>query len=155
MKSNIDKNVAFLFKNIKMKPFLLSFIFALSICAIKAQTISDVDIVGKWKVVSTIDLSQEISKKDAEVITKAKKIFEKVIFNFGADKKFSFDIAVPELQIKSAYWSLKTKEGIIRISTTKAKTNKELLMQIKYKKEGDKMVFAMEEMPFFLVVEKL
>jgi hypothetical protein len=138
-----------------MKTILLSFLFALSICTTNAQTISDADFVGKWKVVSTIDLPQKNSKKEEEAITEAKKLFEKVIFSFGADKKFSFYNAMPELQIKSTYWSLKTNEGIIRISTTKAKTNKELLMQIKYKKQGDKMIFALEEVPFFLVVEKM
>jgi hypothetical protein len=144
-----------LFKYTTLKTVLFSLIFAISIFTSYAQTLSDKDFVGKWKVVGTKDLSNKNTKEEAETIVKAKKIFEKVIFTFGADKKFAFEIAVPELQIKSAYWSLKTKEGIINVTETKTTSDKNFLMQIMYKKQGDEVIFALEEMPFLLIVEKL
>ena len=137
-----------------MKLFLCSLLFSFCITNINAQITTDADLVGKWKVIKIKDLVKKRTEAETKKIAEAIKAFEQATFTFGADKKFTFQIPIEALQIKSAFWSLDTAKGIINIAASVKSKNKADIMQIDYKSGSGITMFLMPDTGLALKMEK-
>lgn len=138
-----------------MKLFLCTLLFLFCISYIDAQITNDADLVGKWKVIKVKDLVKKRTAEEAIKLSELTKAFENATFTFGTDNKFSFQITIEQLQIKSAFWSLDTAKGIINIAESKKSKNKGEIMQIDYKSGSGVTMFLMPETGLALKVEKI
>jgi Domain of unknown function (DUF5004) len=132
-----------------MKAKLLKLVLLFTIISIRinAQNLNETEIVGSWKVVSVHVANDNLFPKDQKAkLAAVKKSFLKSIFKFNADKMFSFDFDIKEMEIKKGHWKIDKMAKTFIIQEWKDKdTNKSQLMEIAAKKVGDKIVFSIAE----------
>jgi hypothetical protein len=138
-----------------MKTKLLVLFFTLAIITLptKAQSLTESEISGVWKVAKIHILNKipQDQKQTLELVTKA---FLKSKFNFKPDKNFSFDIEFNDIKIKNKYWKLdKLTQSFIVQDWKDKDTNKSKLMEIATRKDGNKILFMISET--FLELEML
>ncbi len=138
-----------------MRIFFVTLLISFCICKTNAQTITEKEIIGKWKVKIVEEMTKTTSKAETAKMDSVKKAFAKAIFTFEKDKKFTLDISIPELKVKAAFWQfLKNEEGI-RISEKINASFENAMFQIDIKKEKKKIYFLIEEIPFLFLAEKI
>lgn len=113
----------------------------------KEQVISEKELVGSWKVLKIQTTLEDHIPQDQKA---NKDRFENALlqskFYFEADKNFSFDISLEDLQIKKAHWKFDSSTNSIIIQEWKDINNdKFILMEVVVKKEGEKILFILSE----------
>jgi hypothetical protein len=137
-----------------MKIFFLSLLFCISINKINAQTITETDFIGKWKVKAIKEVNKPKTKAETARMDSIKKELKKAIFTFESNKKFSFNISIPELKVNDAFWQYLVNEEGIKISKKINASFDNSIFQIDVKVEKKKVYFYIEEIPFLFTVEK-
>ncbi len=125
------------------------------------QNFTENELSGKWKVVNVI--TARIPKGKESEIEKQKGAFLKSMFRFDPDKNFVFSIEnesddpeLEKMEIYGAHWKLEPSSGIVIIEEWKEKDSDKFdLMEIKIKREGDKILFFISDTYFKLEVQKL
>jgi len=132
----------------------LFFLFGALGLQVKAQTLTDKTIVGKWSVTKVTELT-EIPVGQEKTMEMLKIAFLKSKFEFKADHNFTFDFEFDEMQIKNGHWKYNdvTKSFVIQAWKNKD-TDKWKLMEIYTKKEGAKILFLLSESFFTLEMKQ-
>lgn len=125
------------------------------------QVFTENELSGKWKVVNVF-ISKIPKGKETET-EKQKAAFLKSTFRFDPGKYFTFtidnetdDLELDKMEIRAAHWQLESSSGLVTIAEWKEKdSDKYDLMEIKIKRDGDKIFFLISDTYFKLEVQKL
>lgn len=137
-----------------MKIFFFSILLCFSISKINAQSITETNFIGKWKVIAIKEVNKPKTKAETARMDSIKKELKKAIFTFESNKKFSFNISIPELKVNDAFWQYLVNEEGIKISKKINASFDNSIFQIDVKVEKKKVYFYIEEIPFLFTVEK-
>ena len=138
-----------------MKQLLIlsSFILILGL-KVSAQPLTDADIVGIWTV-KKVNILIELSDEQKQKMKILENAFLNSRFVFEADQNFSFHFEIADMEIQNSHWKYNDLSKSFIIQEWKNKeTNKGKLMVIKAKKEGEKLLFFIDESNLVLEMEK-
>ena len=129
----------------KTKLFLLFYILAIITLSTKAQSMTESEILGVWKV-AKIHILNKIPPEQKQTLELVTKAFLNSNFNFKKDKNFSFNIEFNEIKLKNKHWKLDklTQSFIVQDWKDKDKY-KSKLMEITTRKDGNKILFNIVE----------
>lgn len=121
----------------------------------KAQALTEKEILGTWKVVQIFVPENKVKADQKQAMDMLKGAFLKSKFRFGADRKFTFDFALPGMQVNNGRWNYNaaTKTFVIKDWNDKS-AGAGGLMEIETKKTGSKIVFRLADSPFSMEVMK-
>jgi hypothetical protein len=118
-----------------------------------AQDTSEIDIAGTWKVVNIIELAA-IPKDQDKTVEMYKEAFLKSTFVFQADHYFSFDFDIEKMRVQNGRWKFNTDTKSYIIQDWKDENSNRKLMEIKVRRDGDKILFLPAGPYFALEMEK-
>lgn len=141
---------------------ILILFLAIAVCHYKAagQAITENELSGNWKVVNVI--TSKVPKSKVAEVEKQKNAFLQSTFKFNPDKFFTLsfeneseDPEIEKMEIYGAHWKLESSPGIVFIEKWNEKDSDKFdLMEIKIKKEDDKIFFLISDTFFRLEVQK-
>lgn len=140
-----------------MKKILIISCLLLVTFSTYAQTITEKDIIGVWKVKTVKYLLKDIPKDRMQLAEKLRKEMEKSSYKFNKDHTFYFDCTIPEMSIfNKAHWKLGSKSNAIHIQEWKDKDKaKPLLNNLIIKTEEGKVFFIEADGALLVEVEKV
>ncbi|ALO16971.1 hypothetical protein L21SP5_03358 [Salinivirga cyanobacteriivorans] len=134
--------------------FIIVFFITFLGLNIGAQTLTDSDIVGTWTV-KKVNLLIELSEEQKQKMKVLEDAFLNSKFEFEADKNFSFLFEFKDMEIQNGHWKYDELSNSFIIQEWKNKeTDKGKLMAIKGKREGEKILFFLDESNLVLEMEK-
>ena len=137
---------------------LLVFVTALLVfCELRAQTLSEEDLVGDWRVVQIHEISDKMPSEMRQEMEMMRNAFLTSKFQFKPNKNFTFDFSLfdGEIEITNEHWKLDRQTGNVIIQEWKDKDKeKPVLMGIEVLRQAGKTIFVLQETFFSLEVEK-
>ncbi len=130
---------------------ILILIFVLQV---KAQSLTENEIVGTWSVLQ-ITVLTKLPDDQKKTIDRLKEAFLRSKFEFNADHTFIFDFELEKMKISNGYWKYNDWNKSFVIQDQKDKdTNNWKLMEIYTLRNGHKIVFQLHDIFVELVMNK-
>jgi hypothetical protein len=140
-----------------MKRFLsISFLILSMFSKVNSQVLSVEEVIGKWKIVS-VGLPQELInapefKEKAESLAHG---FIGKLLEFKADRHFSFDTGIFDLEINEGHWKHNNETGSFLIQEWEdRKTDKKIIMEIMLRNEDGKTMLLFSDADMMMEVVK-
>jgi hypothetical protein len=132
---------------------LIIFVLAFNI-QIKAQSLAENEIIGKWSVVQ-INVLTKIPDEQKKTVDRLKDAFLRSTFEFNPDHTFVFDFEIEKMRIQTGSWKYNDDSKSFIIQDWKDReTNNWKLMEINIRKEDNKIIFELHDVFVELVMNK-
>ena len=132
---------------------LIIFVLAFNI-QIKAQSLTENEIIGKWSVVQ-INVLTKIPEEQKKTVDRLKDAFLRSTFEFNPDHTFVFDFEIEKMRIQTGSWKYNHDSKSFIIQDWKDReTNNWKLMEINTRKEDNKIIFELHDVFVELVMNK-
>ncbi len=136
--------------------FILIVILHLFNTKSNAQSFTEKDLIGTWKVEKVqLLLTETLSEEESIRLKILESALLKSTFTFKSDHRFSFDIEISEMKIENDHWKIVPKTRIISIQEWKEKDKeKPVDMDIEINVDGENVTFIVADAMFLLNVKK-
>lgn len=139
---------------------LYLFLLLLTQTSFFGQSITESDLIGKWKVVTVEgmeDMPNPKTAKEKKIMESLKTAFLNATFEFKSDHHFTMAIDFPEIgqKMRNVHWKINPKKASVVIQEwVDRKTDQFKLMELFVLNKNGKTYFGLSESPFLLEVEK-